>query len=108
MRQILSSYDMTNISPNDFSKAVQQLSQKGALSPQDVQQLSSIRANLDSAGLNPDEPVNLLAFYQQQLAKAQTAAAQSSNPAAAQATIAAMNGRLNWLQSSPPRACRAD
>ena len=35
MREILSKYDMTDITPNDFSKLIQQMSQKGAISPKD-------------------------------------------------------------------------
>lgn len=98
MRSILSNYDMSNISPSDFSKLIQQMSEKGVISQQDMQQLSSIRVDLENAGVNPDESVNLVQFYQQQLAKAQTAAAQSTNPAAAQPAINALMGRLNWLQ----------
>ena len=98
MRGILSNYDMSNISPSDFSKLIQQMSEKGAISQQDMQQLSSIRVDLENAGVNPDDSVNLVQFYQQQLAKAQTAAAQSANPAAAQPAINALVGRLNWLQ----------
>ena len=85
MREILSHYDMTDITPNDFSKLIQQLSDKGAISPKDMQELSSIRVDLENAGVNPDESVNLLDFYQQQIAKVQDAAAQSPNPGAAQA-----------------------
>ena len=63
-----------------------------------MQELSSIRVNLENAGVSPDESVNLLQFYQQQIAKVQGAAAQSSNLAAAKPTIDALSGRLNWLQ----------
>jgi len=98
MRDILSHYDMTDISPSDFSKMVQQMSDKGAISQQDMQQLSAIRVDLENAGVNPDESVNLLQFYQQQIAKVQSAAAQSPNAGAAQPTIDALVGRLTWLQ----------
>ena len=33
MREVLSQYDMTDITPSDFSKLVQQLSDKGAIEP---------------------------------------------------------------------------
>jgi hypothetical protein len=106
MREILSKYDMTDITPNDFSKLIQQMSQKGAISQKDAQELSSIRVDLENAGVNSDESVNLLEFYQKQIAKVQAAAAQSPNPGAAKATIDALVGRLNWLQKfaavSPP------
>ena len=60
--------------------------------------MSSIRVDLENAGVSPDESVNLLEFYQQQLAKVQSAAAQSSDPGAAKPAIDALVGRLNWLQ----------
>ena len=82
----------------DFSKIVQQMSQRGAISQQDAQELSSIRVDLENAGVNPDQSVNLVQFYQQQLAKAQAASAQSSNPAAPSAAVNALVARLNWVQ----------
>src|SRR5271157_3682686 len=98
MREILSHYDMTDITPSDFSKLIQQLSDKGTISQKDTQELSSIRVDLENAGVNPDESVNLLDFYQQRIAKVQDAAAQSTNPGAAQPNIDLLVGRLNWLQ----------
>jgi hypothetical protein len=98
MREILSHYDMTEITPNDFSKLIQQLSDKGTISQKDTQELSSIRVDLENAGVGPDETVNLLEFYQQRIAKVQEAAAQSANPGAAKANLDALAGRLNWVQ----------
>lgn len=98
MREILSHYDMANITPNDFSKLIQQLSDKGAISQKDVQELSSIRVDLENAGVKSDDSVNLLDFYQQQLAKVQGAAAQSPNPSSAQPNVDLVIGRLNWVQ----------
>ncbi len=97
MREVLSHYDMTDITPNDFSKLLQQLSEKGTISQQDKQELSSIRVDLENAGINSDDSVNLLNFYQQQIAKAQSAA-PSSNPGAANPATNALIARLNWLQ----------
>ena len=83
MRAIVSRYDMTDITPNDFSAMIQQLYSQGAISAKDMQDLSSIRTDLETAGISADQSVNLQEFYQQQLAKAKTAAAQSPDPAAA-------------------------
>lgn len=98
MREILSHYDMTDITPNDFSKLIQQLSDKGTISQKDVQELSSIRVDLENAGISSDDSVNLLDFYQQRIAKVQEQSAQSPDPAAAKPTIDALVGRLNWIQ----------
>ena len=92
MREILSQYDMTDITPNDFSKLIQQMSEKGAISQKDAQELSSIRVDLENAGVNSDESVNLLEFYQKQIVKVQAAAAQSPNPGAAKANVDALVG----------------
>ncbi|MEI8375388.1 MAG: hypothetical protein WCJ35_21420 [Planctomycetota bacterium] len=98
MREILSRYDMADITPNDFSKLIQQLSDKGTISQKDMQELSSIRVDLENAGVGPDESVNLLDFYQQRIAKVQDAAAHSPDAATAQPNIDLLVGRLSWLQ----------
>jgi hypothetical protein len=98
MRDVVSHYDMTEITPNDFSKLIQQLSDKGAISQKDTQELSSIRVDMENAGINSDDSVNLLQFYQERVAKAQAAAAQSPNSAAAKSNVDALAGRLTWVQ----------
>jgi hypothetical protein len=98
MREILSQYDMTDITPSDFSKLIQQLSAKGTISKQDAQELSSIRVDLENADIGSNESVNLLDFYQQKIAKFQAAAANSPDPVAAKASLDVLVGKLNWLQ----------
>ena len=97
MRDIVSRYDMTDITPNDFSTMIQQLYAKGAVSAKDMQDLSSIRADLEAAGVGADQSVNLQEFYQQRLATAKTAAAQSPDPATA-ANIQTLAARMTWVQ----------
>jgi hypothetical protein len=96
MRQVLSQYDMTNITPNSFANLVQQLSAKGAISPKDAQQLAAIPGELQNAGVGPNDSVNLLEFYQEQISKVQGAAAQSSSPAA-EASFSQLVGRMQSL-----------
>jgi len=98
MREIVSQYDMTDVTPNDFSKLIQQLSGKGAISQKDAQELSSIRVDLENADIGSNESVNLLDFYQQKIAKFQAAAANSPDPVAAKASLDVLVGKLNWLQ----------
>jgi hypothetical protein len=97
MREIVSRYDMTDITPNDFSSMIQQLYAKGAVSAKDMQDLSSIRADLEAAGVTADQSVNLQEFYQQRLGKAKADAAQSPDPAAA-ANIQSLAARMTWVQ----------
>jgi hypothetical protein len=97
MRDIVSRYDMTDITPNDFSTMIQQLFAKGAVSAKDMQDLSSIRADLESAGVAADQAVNLQEFYQQRLATAKASAAQSPDPATT-ANIQSLATRMTWVQ----------
>ncbi len=71
MREILAKYDVTDISPADFSKLIQSLYDKGAISKKDLQDLSAVRADLDKAGVDPDTSIDLLDFYRKQVAKTQ-------------------------------------
>jgi hypothetical protein len=96
MRQVLSQYDMTNITPNNFANLVQQLSAKGAISSTDAQQLAAIPGELQNAGVGPNESVNLLQFYQEQISKVQGTATQSPS-AAAEANFSQLVGRMQWL-----------
>jgi hypothetical protein len=98
MRAIVSQYDMTDITPNDFSNMIQQLYAKGAASAKDMQELSSIRSDLEAAGIGADQSVNLQEFYQQRLATAQADAAQSPDSDAAQGDVQAVAARLSWVQ----------
>jgi hypothetical protein len=98
MRTIVSQYDMTDITPNDFSNMIQQLYAKGAVSAKDMQELSSIRAELEAAGVGADQSVNLQDFYQQRLAAAQAEVVQSPDSDAAQVNVQAVAARLSWVQ----------
>jgi hypothetical protein len=60
---IISRYDVTSITPNEFTEMIQKLRQAGAVSDGEFQELSSIRTDLESAGVKPDETVNLVEFY---------------------------------------------
>jgi hypothetical protein len=95
-RQVLSQYDMTNITPNNMANLVQQLSAKGAISPKDAQQLAAIPGELQNAGVGPNDSVNLLQFYQEQLSKVQSTAAQSPS-AAADTSVSQLIGRMQSL-----------
>lgn len=65
--EILSQYDVTNITPRDFSNLVQQLHEAGAIGDADMRELSKMRLQLEQSGASPDTPVNLLEFFQANL-----------------------------------------
>jgi hypothetical protein len=97
LRQILAKYDVTDISPNDFSTMIQSLYNNGSISKTDFQNLSSLRSEVQASGVQPDEQINLLDYYRQQVQNAQAATANPSDTAAQQ-QIAPMLQRLGWLE----------
>jgi hypothetical protein len=102
MRQILSQYDVTNITPRAFSEMLQKMNQAGALPDKDYQELSLVRVDLDHEGIGPDERVNLVDLYTQKLRKFREDLNDFQKEATSlesrQAMEAPIRRRLDWLQ----------
>jgi hypothetical protein len=97
MRQILAQYDVTNISPSEFSDMVQKLQQSGAISPQDAKELAATRMDLEQAGIDPHQSINLVDFYRERVQKAQDKF--DANPGAVQQQqLQAQQQRLQWME----------
>jgi hypothetical protein len=99
MRQVLAEYDVANISPRAFSEMLQRLRQAGAFSDRDFQELSSIRLDLDTEGVGPDERVNLVERYARKLSSIREQ--RDANPAAAaarQTAQASLQRQVEWLR----------
>ncbi len=62
-REILSDYDVTEMTPNEFSEMVSKMYDEGIISEEQYQQLSQIRVELEKAGVDSSESINLLEFY---------------------------------------------
>ena len=107
IRDILAKYDVTDITPNDFSQMVQSLYDKGAISKQDLQNLMSVRGDLQKAGYEPDETVNLLDYYRRQQSELQSSAESSPDPTA-QAQLGTATQRLGWLEKFATGHVEAD
>ena len=60
-------YDITNITPESYLQMIQKLYKAGALSEKDYQELSAVRGDLEKAGIDPGESVNLLEFCSDKL-----------------------------------------
>ena len=98
-RQILSQYDVSSISPRQFSEMLTKLHQSGTISDQQYQNLSQIRTDLDQSGVQPDEDVNLVKFYSQKLSQTQKSAASPTTGAAGQPqSLNTTQARLDWLR----------
>ena len=102
-RQILSQYDVSSITPRQFSEMLQKLHQSGTMSDQQYQSLSQIRTDLDASGVQPDQEVDLVKFYSQKVNAAPNAAAAAqtqtgSSPAGQSQSPSAIQQRLEWLR----------
>jgi len=101
--QILKQYDVTNITPQKFSEMLQKLYDAGALSKDELRQLSQIRLDLDSSGVSPDESIDLLEHYSEKLRQISktldnTEAQAAGERKALQQSADVTQHNLDWLQ----------
>ncbi len=97
VRAILAQYDVTDITPNEFSQMTQKLFDAGAISQQDLQELNGVRTDLLAAGADSDESVNLVDFYTQKIQAAQ-GQLKTTDPATQQQQLAPLVRRLDWME----------
>ena len=67
LRQIAGRYNVTEITPREFSDMLDALHQAGALADEQLQQLARVRVDLDLENIDPDEEVDLVDFYADKL-----------------------------------------
>ncbi len=115
LREVLAQYDVTDISPRQFSEMIQKLYLAGALSSEEFQELSLVRMDLDLDGVGPNESLDLVDYYADKLGELRRGAQQmqqaaASVPAGRLPPLADVGRRLGWLekfaliQSSPEAA----
>jgi hypothetical protein len=97
MNDIMKQYDVTDITPENFTKMITKLREANAISDQEFQELSSIRTELENQGVASDETVNLVQLYGDQVRKVQQQAGDKLD-AATQQKIAPAARKLDWLQ----------
>ncbi len=96
--ETLARYDVTDISPTEFSEMIQKLYESGAISEQEMQQLAAVRLDLDAAGVEPDESIDLLEFYTERIDKLNRLTDDSEAlPKHAEQFSATLN-RLDWIE----------
>lgn len=88
LREILSQYDVRDISPRTFSEMLQRLHRAGVLADAEYQDLSLVRMDLEREGIGPDEQTDLLAFFQRRLREL---------PPESSAEQSTTQRRLDWL-----------
>jgi hypothetical protein len=99
--QIASQYDVTAITPEEFSEMMQQFYQANVLSMDELQDLAMIRVDLDRAGIELDEEVNLLELYGERLHRLEIATAGplgQGESGEQSADVDATRRRFQWLQ----------
>ena len=61
--RILSRYDVTNITPGEFSNLVQELHEAGEIDDAEFRELAKMRLELEQSGVPVDEPMDLVDFF---------------------------------------------
>ncbi len=117
IRTIVNKYDLKNMTPQQFSEMLQELHDAGALTDQQLQELSTIRTDLDLQGVDSDEPIDLLEYYSTRLEdlqkKLQDAYDGSSEQSPQPESLQTVTRWLAWLQKiatvqSSPEALTVD
>jgi hypothetical protein len=103
LREIVGQYDVTNISPREFSEMIRRLHEAGALTDEELQDVSMIRVDLDLERIDPDESLSLVEFYVDKLRELRRslddgADADASLPAGERSQLAAVQRRLQWVE----------
>lgn len=63
-REIFGQYDVTAITPRDFSQMLRQLEEGDVITGADREELSLLRQDLDRAGVEADEPLDLVLYLE--------------------------------------------
>jgi hypothetical protein len=96
--EILAKYDVTHISPSDFSDMIQKLYKAGSISESDYQELAGIRVDLEAAGVKSDEQINLREFYAGKIQQLQREAAGGQDDGTSQQQLATATRRRDWVE----------
>jgi hypothetical protein len=103
--QIMADYDLNDVSPQKFSEMLQRLHDAGALGDQEFRELAQVRLDMDQAGLEADNPTDVLKFCAQkslqlqgQLAVLGASGGTPAQRAALQQSVSAQAKRIDWLQ----------
>lgn len=104
-RQILSRFDIRNITPREFSELAKQLYQAGVITSGDFQELAQLRLELDQSHVQPDQPVNLLDFVasrlraqQQKVDELRLRWPESTDAQAPEALLGAARRQFEWVR----------
>ncbi|GAB4127560.1 hypothetical protein [Thermopirellula anaerolimosa] len=94
---ILARYDLTDITPREFSQMLEELHQSGLLTDDQFRELNEIRKDLASADVLPQEKIDLLDFYRRLLQRAERLGTDDAQGDTA-SRIDDWRRRLAWLE----------
>jgi len=99
-QEILKDYDVTHITPRQFSEMLQRLRESGVIGEQEYMDLTQVRRDLMEAGIENDEPVDLLDFYQKVIRKLQLMQSLGSAESTEDIEMAMQRAEKNlaWLE----------
>lgn len=99
-QEILKDYDLSDITPQQFSKMLQRLRDANLIDDKDFASLSLVRSDLAEAGIESDESVDLLAFYRRFIQRLQLTESQgeSTESASVSARLEQAQKNLQWLE----------
>ena len=98
IREVLGRFDVTDITPADFSEMTHRLHEAGVITQSELQELAVVRLDLEQAGIESDESIDLLDFYTRRIEKAQRRLNGHDDPAAAREQLGPMIKRLEWIE----------
>jgi hypothetical protein len=96
LERIVAAYDVGRISPTEFSEMLNQLRKAGVLNDGDLNELASIRVDLEAAGIDANEKIDLREFYAERLAALQQSGA--SGQRGHKEMVEATARKLDWLE----------
>ena len=104
LRDILARYDVQRISPRSFAEMLQRLRGAGQIEESEFRELSLLRLEMDRAGLDPDQEIDLIALVekslreqQDELKRAERKSGVLLSAADRKAALASLERQLEWL-----------
>ncbi|MBN2023215.1 MAG: hypothetical protein JW809_10540 [Pirellulales bacterium] len=98
LREILGKYDVTDITPREFSEMLHELQKTGAVPEGILQELALIRVDLEQDGIDPDESLDLVAYYTDKLAARRKGDALGSILQQDEPSSSVLAERLEWME----------
>lgn len=94
LKGIVSQYDLSDITPRDFSEMLRELRDAGVVTEAEYGDLAQIRLDMDAENLDPDDSLDLLDFYRKTVDRTR----HDSESDTASAALGSMERRLDWLE----------